>query len=130
MASCLPSGDNVADGRHDVRVGGAATDVAAHPLADLGVGQRDLGGCHVGGGVTGPAGLRLGEHTNGGADLARRAVPHWNPSRSTKAIWRGWSEPGEPSPSIVITSSPSCMTASVRQALIRRPLTITVHAPH
>ena len=31
---------------------------------------------------------------------------------------------------MVVTSSPSCMTASVRQELIRRPSTITVQAPH
>src|SRR5262249_11659168 len=33
-------------------------------------------------------------------------------------------------PSIVVTLAPSCMTASARQELIRRPFTSTVHAPH
>ena len=65
---------DVANGRDDVRIGGAATDVAAHPLADLRVGQRDRAGRHVGGGVAGPAGLRLGEHADGRADLAGGAV--------------------------------------------------------
>ena len=31
---------------------------------------------------------------------------------------------------MVVMLSPSCITASVRQELIRRPSTITVHAPH
>jgi hypothetical protein len=31
---------------------------------------------------------------------------------------------------MVLTLAPSCMTASVRQELIRRPLTSTAHAPH
>ena len=34
------------------------------------------------------------------------------------------------SPSIVVISAPSCMTASVRQELMRRPSTSTVQAPH
>ena len=37
---------------------------------------------------------------------------------------------GVPSPSMVVMLSPSCITASVRQELIRRPSTITVQAPH
>jgi hypothetical protein len=35
-----------------------------------------------------------------------------------------------PRPSIVVTSSPSCITARVRQDRTRRPFTITVQAPH
>jgi hypothetical protein len=31
---------------------------------------------------------------------------------------------------MVVMRSPSCITASVRQELIRRPPAITVHAPH
>ncbi len=69
-----PSFRDFANGRDDVRIGGAATDVAAHPLADLRVGQRADRRRHVGGGVAGPAGLRLGEHADGRADLAGRAV--------------------------------------------------------
>ena len=42
----------------------------------------------------------------------------------------GARSPGWPIPSIVVISSPSCMTASDRQELIRRPFTITVQAPH
>src|SRR5262249_15926475 len=34
------------------------------------------------------------------------------------------------SPSIVVTLAPSFMMASVRQELMRRPSTRTVHAPH
>ena len=34
------------------------------------------------------------------------------------------------SPSMVVISSPSCITASVRHELIRRPFTSTVQAPH
>jgi hypothetical protein len=46
------------------------------------------------------------------------------------AACKGWSACGEPSPSMVTISSPSCMTASVRQELILRPLISTVQAPH
>ncbi len=37
---------------------------------------------------------------------------------------------GVPSPSMVVISSPSCITARDRQELIRRPSAITVQAPH
>src|SRR5215471_18018105 len=39
-----------------------------------------------------------------------------------------WS--GVPRPSMVVISSPSCMTANVRHDVTRRPFTCTVHAPH
>src|SRR3546814_18397553 len=47
-----------------------------------------------------------------------------------KAACIGCRSSGVPSPSIVVTVSPSCITASDRQLLIRRPSTITVQAPH
>ncbi len=69
-----PPHRDAADGRDDVRIGGAPTDVAAHPLADLLIGQRDPRRGHVSGGVAGPARLHLGEHADGRTDLARSAV--------------------------------------------------------
>src|SRR5271166_2602845 len=46
------------------------------------------------------------------------------------ACWSGWSLPLSAKPSMVLICAPSCITASVRQELILRPLTNTVHAPH
>src|SRR6266446_9740490 len=47
-----------------------------------------------------------------------------------KAAWSGWSFSTDPTPSIVVILSSSCMTARVRHELIRRPSTSTVQAPH
>ena len=38
--------------------------------------------------------------------------------------------PASPRPSIVVISSPSCISARLRQEFTRRPLTWTVQAPH
>lgn len=65
---------DAADGRDDIGIGGAPTDVAAHPLADLLIGQRDPRRGHVSGGVAGPARLHLGKHADGRTDLAGSAV--------------------------------------------------------
>ena len=47
-----------------------------------------------------------------------------------KAACKGASRPSLARPSTVVMASPSCMIARVRQALIRRPSTSTVQAPH
>ena len=54
-------------------------------------------------------------------------------SWATKAACTGCSRSPSARPSMVVTSSPSrasCSVASARQALMRRPLTSTVQAPH
>src|SRR6266853_1423815 len=55
--------------------------------------------------------------------------PHWNASCSTNASCTGCSPPSAARPSIVVTSRPSQVTASVRHASTRLPSTRTVHAP-
>src|SRR5262249_6330492 len=116
-------------GRAEVRGGGAAAAGAAQPLPDRRLAQRDRGGGHVGGDVAGPPGPPLGAAGPPPAELAGGQEPQWTPSCATKTAGSGCRAPGEPSPSIVRTSSPSCITASVRQALIRRPLTSIVLPP-
>src|SRR5215210_6986401 len=59
----------------DLRVSPAATDVAAHPFADLVVGEPGRRHGHVVRDVTHVAAARLFEQADGGADLPRRAVP-------------------------------------------------------
>jgi hypothetical protein len=56
--------------------------------------------------------------------------PHWKASWSMNACCRAWSTSPRASPSTVVTSAPSFMTARVMQELMRVPLTRTVQAPH
>src|SRR5687767_4718471 len=69
------TGMNLLDGGDDPRVGSAATDVAAHPFADLIVGEPGRRRSHVFGDVTDLAAARLGEQANRRADLTRGTVP-------------------------------------------------------
>ena len=62
------------DGGHDVRIGGATADVAAHPLADFRVGQRGMRDRQVLGDVARHAGVAFGQHADRRTDLSRCAV--------------------------------------------------------
>src|SRR5919201_6918436 len=64
---------HLADGGNDVRVSGAPADVAAHPLGDLGIGQRRRG-FDIRRDIAGPARIVFGEQRDGGADLPGGAV--------------------------------------------------------
>ena len=70
------------------------------------------------------------EHADGRADLARRAVAALESVVLDKRRLQRMQRAGPPTPSMVTISSPSCITASVRHELMRRPLTSTVQAPH
>src|SRR4051812_7793790 len=59
----------------DLRVGPAAADVAAHPLADFVVREPGRRHGHIFRDVAHVAAARLFEQADGGADLPRRAVP-------------------------------------------------------
>src|SRR5438874_8523237 len=57
--------------------------------------------------------------------------PHCRPWHSLNAACIGCSVPSAAArPSMVVISAPGCCTASVLQALIARPFTSTVQAPH
>ena len=62
------------DGGHDVRVGRAAADIAAHPFADLGIGEFGSRICQIGRHIARHARAALGQHADGRANLARCAV--------------------------------------------------------
>src|SRR5260370_15978445 len=62
------------DGCHDVRIGSTATDIAAHPFADFGVGEFSYRMCQIFRHVARHAAAALGQHSHGGADLTRRAI--------------------------------------------------------
>src|SRR4051794_39315818 len=70
----LSAGMDLLDRRDDPRVGSAAADVAAHPFADLVVGEAGRRHGHVFRDVAHVAAARLFEQADGGADLPRRAV--------------------------------------------------------
>src|SRR6267378_2172564 len=72
------SGD-VLNGGDDVDVGGAAAQVAAHPLTDFGLFELGSFGADIGGHRARPAGIDLGKHRHARTDLARRAVPALEP---------------------------------------------------
>src|SRR5215475_5850665 len=73
-----------------------------------------------------------GSLSNATADMIWPDVqyPHWYPSHATNAACMGCKLSGVPSPSMVVISSPSCITARLRHELTRLPFTCTVHAPH
>src|SRR5580700_220476 len=75
MASCgVPSIDRP-NGGHDVGIGAAAADVAAHPFSDFVVGKLDrrlFGDMRSYG--AGVSGLYLFDHRHGGTDLPGRAI--------------------------------------------------------
>src|SRR2546425_2229934 len=73
-----------------------------------------------------------GSLSNATADMIWPDVqyPHWYPSRATNAACMGCNLSGAPRPSMVVISSPSCITARVRHEVTRLPFTCTVHAPH
>src|SRR5438093_5965438 len=73
-----------------------------------------------------------GSLSNATADMIWPDVqyPHWYPSHATNADCMGCKLSGVPRPSIVVISSPSCITARVRHEVTRLPFTCTVHAPH
>ena len=71
------------DRRDDVRVGGAAAEVAAHPLADLLVVELDVVGVEVLGHVARPAGFDLVEH--------RRPPSRSGPACSSRTGSASWS---------------------------------------
>src|ERR1700759_2602625 len=73
MPSCWRS-CRLLDGRQDVRIGGAAADIAAHPFADLRIGQGWLGFRQILGDIAWRAYATLAEHPHGGTDLPRRAI--------------------------------------------------------
>src|SRR5260370_9682364 len=62
------------DGRDNVRIGSTATDIAAHPFADFGVGEFSYRMCQIFRHVARHAAAALGQHSHGGADLTRRAI--------------------------------------------------------
>src|SRR5919197_6726084 len=64
---------HLADGGNDVGVSGTSADVAAHPLGDLGMGQRRRGR-DIRRHVAGPARVVFGQERDGGADLAGGTV--------------------------------------------------------
>jgi hypothetical protein len=72
----------------------------------------------------------LVEHADGRADLARRAVAALVAVVLDEGRLHRVQRCGVPRPSMVVTLAPSCITASVRQELMRWPSTITVQAPH
>src|SRR5690606_31070520 len=66
-------GRRLPDGRHDIRIGRASAQVAAHPLPYLGaVELRGVG--EIRGDITGIPGLRLGQHPHRRTHLPGRAV--------------------------------------------------------
>src|SRR4051812_40452384 len=67
----LSAGMDLLDRRDDPRVSPAAADVAAHPFADLVVGEPGRRHRHVFRDVAHVAAARLGEQCDGGADLPR-----------------------------------------------------------
>jgi hypothetical protein len=69
-----PISPRLLDRRHDVRVGGAATDVAAHPFADLGLGQLGLSLRQILGDIARHAGAALAQHADGRTDLPRGTI--------------------------------------------------------
>ena len=119
----------VLDRRDDVRVGAAAADVAAHPLADL-VRGRASAPRDVARDVARPARVDLVEHPDRRADLAGRAVAALEPSCSTNAACSGCSAVRPPGPRSSTISAPSCVTASARQRVRAPAVDSTVHAPH
>ena len=102
------------DRRDDVRVGAAAADVAAHQLADI---------------VVGP-GVSLGEQADGRADLAGGAIAALEGIVLDERRLHGVQLAPCGQPLDGRDRLPACMTASVRQELMRRPSTSTVQAPH
>src|ERR1700722_17445435 len=73
-----------------------------------------------------------GSLSNATADMICPEVqyPHWYPSHATNAACIGCNASGEPRPSIVVISSPSCIRAKLRHEFTRLPFTCAVHAPH
>ena len=113
-------------------ISGAAADVAAHPFADFGIGE--LGGRLASGprshSSACPCWLSA-EHSDGGADLAGGAIAALKAVMLDKGrLQRMQMSRHRPRPSIVVMDWPSCITASVRQELMRRPSISTVQAPH
>src|SRR5271166_417071 len=72
-ASCAFSSDHIADRRHDVWVCRASTDIPAHPLPYLVIGEHRFGR-NVRCGIAWPADFVLGENGNGRTNLAGRAI--------------------------------------------------------
>ena len=103
------------DGGDDVRIGAAAAEIAAHQLADLV--RRPAPGPHGAGRPPTRSGPACSSRT--GRRRARRRPPA--PGAARRLL-------GEPLDGGDLAAS--CMTASVRQALMRRPSTSTVQAPH
>ena len=102
------------DCRNDVRVGAAATDIAAHQLADLVLALRPP----------------FGDEARGGTDLARRTIAALEGVMLDKGLLQRMQHPVCREPFDRRDFWPSFMTAKVRQELTRRPLTSTVQAPH
>ena len=100
----------------DVDVAGAAAQVAAQRLGDLVVGRIGAAGQQVGGEQQEARGCR--SRTAGRGTRGTPAAP--GPAR----------RPGPASPSTVVTSAPSTMTANVRHDRTGSPSTSTVQAPH
>src|SRR5258708_12390451 len=73
-----------------------------------------------------------GSLSNATADMICPDVqyPHWYPSQATNAACIGCNAPGEPRPSMVVISAPSCIKARLRHEFTRLPFTCTVHPPH
>ena len=102
---------------HDVDVGAAAAEVAAHALADLGAG-RARHAAIVRDGAR-PAGARPRQHAHRRADLARRAVAALERIvLDERLLQRMQLVARRPDPRSVTTSAPSCATASARQRCV------------
>ena len=61
--------------RHDSRICSTAANIAAHPLANLAIGQLDgTGSLQIGGRIAGVAFADFGEQRHGGTKLAGSAI--------------------------------------------------------
>src|SRR4030081_2006616 len=73
MPSCRAPGD-LSDGCNNVGISRAAANVAAHPLANLGVGKFGVRMRQVFRHIARHAAVTFGQHSHSGADLAGSAV--------------------------------------------------------
>src|SRR6476620_5950785 len=101
-------------GGHDVRIGGAAADIAAHIFADVVV----------------IAGMALVHAGNRRHDLSGRTVAALEGILVDEGPLHRMQLAVCASPSMVVISWPSATSASVRQESTRRPPISTVQAPH
>jgi len=94
-----------------------------------GAGIADADDCMLSTEAVDRAFVYLAEHCNGRADLPGRAITALIAIVLDEGGLHRMQFASRARPSIVVMLSPSRMTASVRHELMRRPSTITVHAP-